>query len=795
MKRKMMFFAVALLLAPQAMMPITSLAVTDDESSSVVAADATQDSWMPDKNLQKIVGDQLSNPDFTQADMANLTNLSISSAEITDLTGISYATNLTSLDINNTDLSNTKNLAEIGTLSKLQTLTVTNDNLSDVSLLQNSQLTSLEQVNISNNSFTNMDSFEGLQLPALKEINLSNNQIENVNGITKIKVPVIEKIDISNNKISDASPLLSTDAINSVKEMNVSNNLFTSLSSVTGINLPSLEKIDISHNQLNDVSILQSAHVPALNYIDASYNQISDISPIANSSITSLTTLIASHNQIKDVDAFANSSFTKLESLDVAYNQIGDISVMENLVAKYPSLHTYIVDHNNINNIQFMEGYDLSSNTSARDQDYEENVTLVKPTSASGEVASPILSTDFRYDDSSGYYHGYSDPEGTTLSISSITGITGVKKYDDSTVTAAELDGGSVQSVKSFMVDPANLPSEITFNWNGAQGQFSGTGKINITWVDAQAPTIEASDQTVKMGTDFDPKANVTAYDQQADGSEKVDLTNGISVINNTVDTSQAGNYSVEYSVTNSYGVTTTKTIQVTVAKTYTVTFAAGKGGSLTGNTSVEVPEGTKLTDLPQTVADESDVEDIFFLGWYQGEKAVNPADVTIDQDTTFTAKFGTAVYRLYNKNNGDHLLTKNKNEKNDIEAQGWVVETNPANEYGRAAFYVPVKADSAGKNKVYRIYNPNTGEHFYSTNKKECDAAVKAGWRQETDPNYTWVSEGDVKVYREFNPDVHTAGSHNFTTNLAEHENVVKAGWLDESKDTSLWTVLKAGF
>lgn len=795
MKRKMMVCAVALLLAPQAMMPITSFAATDDGSSLIAAADEMRDSWMPDENLQKIIGDQLSNSDFTQADMANLTSLSITDAEITDFAGISYAKNLTNLSVVNTDLSSTKHLTEIGTLNKLQTLTAINDNLSDVSYLQSNQLTSLAQVDISNNSFTSMDSFEGLELPALKEINLSNNQIENVNGITKINVPVIERIDISNNKISDASPLLSTDAINSAKEINAANNLFTSLNSVTGINLPSLEKINISHNQLNDISILQNAYVPLLNEIDASYNQISDISSIANSSITSLTTLNASHNQIKDVNAFAKSSFTKLESLDVAYNQISDISVMQNLVAKYPNLHTYIVDHNNINNIQFMEGYNLSSNTSARDQVYEENVTLVKPTSTNGEVASPIFSTDFRYDDSSGYYHGYSDPEGTTLSIYSITGITGVKKYDDSIVPTADLGSGSVQSVKSFMVDAANLPSEITFSWDGAQGQFSGTGKINITWLDAQAPTIEASDQTVKVGADFDPKANVTAYDQQADGSEKVDLTNSIKVINNTVDTSKAGTYSVEYSVTNSYGVTTTKTIQVTVAKTYTVTFAADKGGSLTGNTSIEVPEGTKLTDIPQTVADESDVENIFFLDWYQNEKAVNPAEVTINQDTTFTAKFGAAVYRLYNKNNGDHLLTKNKNEKNDIEAQGWVVETNPTNEFGRAAFYVPVKADSVGKNKVYRIYNPNTGEHFYSTNKKECDAAVKAGWRQETDPNYTWVSEGDVKVYREFNPDVQTAGSHNFTTNLAEHKNVVKAGWLDESKDTSLWTVLKAGF
>lgn len=56
-------------------------------------------------------------------------------------------------------------------------------------------------------------------------------------------------------------------------------------------------------------------------------------------------------------------------------------------------------------------------------------------------------------------------------------------------------------------------------------------------------------------------------------------------------------------------------------------------------------------------------------------------------------------------------------------------------------------------------------------------------------------VSEGDVKKYREFNPDSRTEGSHNFTTDLKEHKNVVKSDWKDESKDSLLWTVSKAGF
>lgn len=303
-------------------------------------------------------------------------------------------------------------------------------------------------------------------------------------------------------------------------------------------------------------------------------------------------------------------------------------------------------------------------------------------------------------------------------------------------------------------------------------------------------PTLIVKDSTIQVGDSWTAKENFVSATDNYGKDVPLDQVN----VSGEVDTDKPGIYPIDYIYS---GITKTANIIVEkkTEKTYNVTFNAGKGGSLMGTTTIKVPEGTNISDIPTIVVDESDVEDIFFLDWYKDGEIVNPQEATITKDTTFTAKFGAAVYRLYNKNNGDHLLTKNKNEKNDIAAAGWILETNDSNPYGRAAFYVPVKDDSKGKKQVYRIYNPNSGEHFYSTNKAECDAAVKSGWRHETNEDYTWVSDGDVKMYREFNPDVNTAGSHNFTTNKDEHEGVVKAGWRDEAKDTSLWKALKAGF
>ena len=87
----------------------------------------------------------------------------------------------------------------------------------------------------------------------------------------------------------------------------------------------------------------------------------------------------------------------------------------------------------------------------------------------------------------------------------------------------------------------------------------------NATWVKNwvpinAAPVINATDKTLTVGDTFDPKADVTATDEE-DG----DLTDKIEILKNTVDSSKPGVYEVTYKVTDSKGASCTKTIKVTV--------------------------------------------------------------------------------------------------------------------------------------------------------------------------------------------------------------------------------------
>lgn len=131
-------------------------------------------------------------------------------------------------------------------------------------------------------------------------------------------------------------------------------------------------------------------------------------------------------------------------------------------------------------------------------------------------------------------------------------------------------------------------------------------------------------------------------------------------------------------------------------------------------------------------------------------------------------------MHRLYNPNSGEHFYTADDQEKNDLVQAGWHDE-----DYGWVA---PSSGDP-----VYRLYNPNAGDHHYTLSQSERDNLVKAGWRYE---GVGWYSDPEktVPVYREYNPNA-KSGAHNFTVDESEDRNLVSVGWRAEG---IAWYALK---
>ena len=129
------------------------------------------------------------------------------------------------------------------------------------------------------------------------------------------------------------------------------------------------------------------------------------------------------------------------------------------------------------------------------------------------------------------------------------------------------------------------------------------------------------------------------------------------------------------------------------------------------------------------------------------------------------------ALYRLYNPNSGEHFYTNRTGEGNKLVDAGW--------EYEGVAWIAPVSSGTP----VHRLYNPNSGEHHYTENAGEKDSLVSIGWRYEGIGWYSDDNQG-TPLYRLYNPNAtgqYEAGGHHYTKNVDEKNDLIAAGWRDE--------------
>ncbi|MBC1553207.1 DUF5011 domain-containing protein [Listeria booriae] len=166
-------------------------------------------------------------------------------------------------------------------------------------------------------------------------------------------------------------------------------------------------------------------------------------------------------------------------------------------------------------------------------------------------------------------------------------------KFDPmSGVSATDPEDGNLSSNVKITANDVDTTKEgvyhVTYSVTDSDGNTT-TKQVTVTVTSNDAPTIEATDHTLKKGAKFDPMADVTATDAE-DGN----LTKDIKITANDVDTSQEGTYHVTYSVTDSDENTTTKEITVTVTSNDAPTIEA---------TDHTLKKGTKFDPMSEVSA------------------------------------------------------------------------------------------------------------------------------------------------------------------------------------------------
>ena len=239
---------------------------------------------IPDANLRAKIEEVLgkaSGATITTADMETLTSLDAYSANISNLTGLEYATNLTALQLQDNSVSN---LSPLEGLTNLDSLVLSDNSVSDISALRG--LTNLTELYLGFNSISDLSPLS--DLTNLTELLLWDNNISDLSTLTGLTN--LTALYLQGNTISDLLPL------------------------VANTGLGSGDEVDVTGNPLNVVSI--NTHIPALERrgVMVEFDPPEPASPEFLLSVPAGTSLI--HVPLK---------VTAVDEVEMQINSVGDL--------------------------------------------------------------------------------------------------------------------------------------------------------------------------------------------------------------------------------------------------------------------------------------------------------------------------------------------------------------------------------------------------------------------------------------------------------------------------------------
>ena len=182
----------------------------------------------------------------------------------------------------------------------------------------------------------------------------------------------------------------------------------------------------------------------------------------------------------------------------------------------------------------------------------------------------------------------------------------------------------------------------------------------------------------------------------------------------------------------------------------------------------IPTPESTTTTPTPESTTTTPTPDPTTTTPTPDPTTTTPTPDPTTTTPTDAPAPAGTVnMYRLYNPNSGEHFYTSNQGERDVLIRLGW--------NYEGIGWLAPVTSNTP----VYRLYNQYGGEHHYTTSIGERDMLISVGWSYE---GIGWYSDDQnrVPLYRQYNPNAF-ANNHNYTVSRSENDWLVSLGWRAE--------------
>ncbi len=242
-----------------------------------------------------------------------VTKLTVDSGASGTLGSLNAMTNLTELNIQNVAVT-ADELAVIGNLPMLESLTLKNCSLSTTAGLENAK--KLTYLDLSGNTIRNIDAISSMAM--LKEANLQHNAIVDVTPLAANTA--LTKLDLSFNAITSLSPICSNALLT---WLDAGNNALTQLDNIG--KLQGLQYFSAASNKLSGIGTLASC--TELTELNICANEITDISAL--SALNKVATLNFSNNKVTTLPAFSKDC--ALVTIDGSHNELSSLDPLSGL--------------------------------------------------------------------------------------------------------------------------------------------------------------------------------------------------------------------------------------------------------------------------------------------------------------------------------------------------------------------------------------------------------------------------------------------------------------------------------
>lgn len=243
----------------------------------------------------------------------NLESLTIEGATVDDPQALSALSALTSLSVTGAAVD-ADTLAAIGTLTNLQTLTLSNCSISSIERIAG--LTKLTRLDLSGNAIRNISALMGMT--ELTYLDLGSNALIDLDGLNSLLK--LEYLDVSYNSLVTTGPLSGMTAL---EDLNISSNALRELAGID--TLTNLQTLTATHNQLVDIEAL--AQCSLLQSLDVSHNTLLSIDVAAT--LTNLETLNFGFNEVSVLPTF--SSDCGLRIINGEHNLLSSLKSLSGL--------------------------------------------------------------------------------------------------------------------------------------------------------------------------------------------------------------------------------------------------------------------------------------------------------------------------------------------------------------------------------------------------------------------------------------------------------------------------------